>query len=63
MAGDREGEFFMLGADAKLFARLFARGEPRDQFVARFDRRHIDLVTSHEVRAPPAKRRDLTRAH
>ena len=55
MAGDREGEFFMLGADAKLFARLFARGEPRDQFVARLDRRHIDLVTSHAVLSAPER--------
>ena len=44
---DREREFLVLGADAELRLRLAARLEPRDEFVARFDRRHVDLVTSH----------------
>ncbi len=47
MTLDGEHEFLVLGADAELRLRLTALGEPRDQFVARFDRRHVDLVTSH----------------
>ena len=46
---DREGEFLVLGADAELFRRLAARFEPGDEFVARLDRGHVDLVTGHEV--------------
>src|ERR1017187_9615926 len=42
-----EGEFLMLGADAELRLRLAARFEPGDEFVARLDRGHVDLVTSH----------------
>ena len=46
-----EGEFLVLGADAELRLRLAARFEPGDEFVARLDRGHVDLVTSHaEVR-------------
>ena len=46
-----EGEFLVLGADAELRLRLAARCEPGDEFVARLDRGHVDLVTSHtEVR-------------
>src|SRR5262249_20947034 len=51
---DREGELLVLGADAEFRLRLDARLEPRDEFVARFDRRHVDLVTSHTD--VPAKR-------
>ena len=47
VAIDREYEFLVLGADAELRLRLHARFEPRDQLVARFDRRHVDLVASH----------------
>ncbi len=48
MAVDGEGELLVLGADAEFLLRLAARGEPRDQFVARFDRRHVDLVAGHQ---------------
>ena len=44
---DREGEFLVFGADPELRLRLAARFEPGDEFVARLDRRHVDLVTSH----------------
>jgi hypothetical protein len=37
----------MLGADAEHALGLATRLEPRDQFVARVDRRHIDLIASH----------------
>ena len=47
VALDREHELLVLGADAELRLRLAARLEPRDQLVARFDRRHVDLVASH----------------
>ena len=40
-------ELLVLGADAELRLRLAARLEPRDQFVARVDRRHVDLVAGH----------------
>jgi hypothetical protein len=49
----REDEFLVLGADTKLSLRLDAGFEPRDELVARRDRRHVDLVTSHA--AIPAK--------
>ena len=62
VAGEREGELLVLGADPKLLGRLLAGGEPRDQLVARFDRRHIDLVTSHAVLQSRREARDLTRA-
>ena len=42
-----EGEFFVLGADAELRLRLAAGCEPGDEFVARLDRGHVDLVTCH----------------
>ncbi len=47
MVDDPEGELLMLGADAEFRLRLAARFEPRDELVARFDRRHIDLITGH----------------
>src|SRR6202030_1425447 len=47
MALDREGEFLVLGAEAKLRLRLDAGLEPRDELIARLDRRQVDLVTSH----------------
>ena len=48
VAGEREGELLVLGADPEALARLHAGREPRDEFVARFDRRHIDYVASHQ---------------
>ena len=42
-----KGKLFVLRADAEFRLRLAARLEPRDEFVARFDRRHIDLVAGH----------------
>ena len=48
VAGEREGEFLVLGADPEPLGRLLAFREPRDELVARLDRRHIDLVTGHE---------------
>src|SRR5512135_1851082 len=45
---DRECELLMLGADAELRLWFAARREPGDEFVARLDRGHVDLVTSHE---------------
>ena len=47
MAIEREHELLVLGADAELGLRLAPRLEPRDQVVARLDRRHVDLVASH----------------
>ena len=47
MAIHGEDELLVLGADAELRLRLAARLKPRDQFVARIDRRHVDLVASH----------------
>src|SRR4029078_7726744 len=44
----RERGLLVLGADAELGRRLAARLEPRDEFVTRLQRRHIDLVTRHE---------------
>ena len=43
----RERKLLVLGADAPLRLRLYALGEPRDQFVARFDGRQVDNVTGH----------------
>ena len=48
VALDGERKLLVLGADAELRLRLRALGKPRDQFVARFYRRHVDLITSHE---------------
>ena len=56
---DGEGEFLVLGADAELRLRLAARFEPGDEFVARLDRRHVDLVTSHAGEFRRKKGRDL----
>ena len=55
VAIDGEGEFLVLGADAELRLRLAARFEPGDEFVARLDGGHVDLVTSHASEFP-AKR-------
>ncbi len=55
MVVDGEGEFLVLGADAELRLRLAARFEPGDEFVARLDRGHVDLVTSHAA-VPGTKR-------
>ena len=48
MADQRERRFFMLGADPEFGRRLHARCQPRNQFVARLQRRHIDLITRHK---------------
>src|SRR5262249_51813742 len=47
MAADRERELLVLGADAELGLRLGALLQPRNQLVARRDRRHVELVTGH----------------
>jgi hypothetical protein len=47
VALDHEHELLVLGADAKLRLGFAARFEPRDKFLARFDRRHVDLVAGH----------------
>ena len=47
MAIHGEDEFLVLGADAEFRLRLAARLKPRDQLVARTDRRHVDLVAGH----------------
>src|SRR5690606_8076296 len=47
MALDREGGFFVLGADTKISRRFYTGLEPRDQFIARFQGCHIGLVTRH----------------
>src|SRR6185295_5366108 len=44
----REGELLVLGADAELRLRLAALLEPRDELVARFDRRQVNDIASHE---------------
>ena len=44
----RERGLLVLGTDAELGRRLAAGLEPRDEFVTRLQRRHIDLVTRHE---------------
>ncbi len=51
---ERERKFLVFGADPKLLFRLATGRKPRDEFVARFDRCHIDLVTSHsDIRQGP----------
>src|SRR6185295_8650722 len=50
----------MLGSDTKLRLGFAARFEPRNEFLARLDRRHVDLVASH-VGGSDGKGRDLTR--
>src|SRR6516225_5389051 len=47
MAIDRKHELLVLGTEAELRSGLAARLEPRDELLARFDRRHVDLVASH----------------
>ena len=47
---DREGEFFVLGADAELRLRPNALREPIDELVASLDRRQVDLITRHGIR-------------
>src|SRR5437660_11913020 len=47
MVLDHEHELLVLGAEAELRLGLAARFEPRDKLLARLDRRHVDLVTSH----------------
>ena len=47
MAIQRERRLLVLGADAEIGRRLHAGLDPRDEFVARMQRRHIDLVTRH----------------
>src|SRR5262249_50319975 len=47
MVGDPERELLVLGADQERRLGLAPRLEPRDQLVARSDRRHIDLVAGH----------------
>ena len=53
-----EDELLVLGADAEFRFRLAARRKPRDQLVARADRRHVDLVAGHSG-VPAKKGRDL----
>ena len=48
MALERERRLLVLGADAEFGRRLHARFQPRHEFVARLQRRHIDLVTRHK---------------
>jgi hypothetical protein len=58
MVLDREGEFLVLGADAELIRRRASPFEPGDEFVARLDRGHVDLVTGHaSVRLQRARAR------
>ena len=47
MALGRERRLFVFGADPEFGNGLHAGLQPRDQFVARLQRRHIDLVTRH----------------
>jgi hypothetical protein len=42
-----EHELLVLGADAELRLGFAARFEPRNKFLARLDRRHVDLVAGH----------------
>ena len=52
MIGDREGELLVLGADPEFRLRLATRLQPSDEFVARPDGGHVDLVARHaEFRA------------
>ena len=48
VAFEGERRFFVLGADAEFGFGFHARLQPRNEFVARLQRRHIDLVTRHE---------------
>ncbi len=47
MVGDGKSELLVLGPDSKLRLCLAASFEPSDEFVARLDRCHVDLVSSH----------------
>jgi hypothetical protein len=47
MALQRKRRLLVFGTDAEVGYRLHASRKPRDQFVARLQRRHIDLVTRH----------------
>src|SRR5215468_3313386 len=47
MAIDRKHELLVLGTEAELKSGLAARLKPRNELLARFDRRHVDLVASH----------------
>src|SRR5262245_52672156 len=53
---DCEYKFLVLRADTELRALFAARLEPRDEFVTRFDRPHIELITSHLGFAPKGRR-------
>src|ERR1700751_170302 len=56
MALEREGCLLMLGADAEFAPRLYTRGQPRNEFVARLQRRHVDLVSRHIMSGSKALR-------
>src|SRR5260221_172198 len=47
VALDGKHELLVLGTEAEPRSGLAARFKPRDEFLARFDRRHVDLVASH----------------
>src|SRR5262249_37331660 len=47
VVADAERKFLVLGTDMKLRLRLDAGLEPRDEFVGRLDRSHVDLIASH----------------
>jgi hypothetical protein len=47
VALEREGQLFVLGADAELRRRLHAGRHPGDEFVPRLERCEVDLVASH----------------
>ena len=51
----REGKFLVLGADAELRLWLDALSDPVDEFVAPLDRRQVDLITRHGIRAEWAR--------
>ncbi len=48
VALQREWRLLVFGADPEFRIGLCARFQPRHQFGARLQRRHIDLVTRHE---------------
>src|SRR5690606_490919 len=43
----RKGKLLVLGADAEFLARLYAVGDPGDEFVPRLDRCQVKLVAGH----------------
>ena len=72
----RERELLVLGPGPPLRLRFRAFGEPRDELVARFDRRQVDNVTGHLRNCPEGegarpytrrrqeqRRRDLGMSH